>query len=137
MKEFFFVNLQAGISHSHYKQTSSQIISRDLSKWTHSKAYFSNLYNMFEKHHLLNSFLLYVLVEILQLVHEISSFPRILIISLWVDQTSYRKIKRFLEYIYSFERECSNLRYSLLLSLGILELKNRVKRPCWRHFSSK
>ena len=67
---------------------------------------FLELYNMFEKHLLLNSFLLYVLVEILQLVHEISSFPRILIISLWADKNSYRNIKRFLEYIYSFEGEC-------------------------------
>ena len=37
--------------------------------------YFSFLYKMLEKH-LWNSFLQYLMVEILQLLHEISSFPR-------------------------------------------------------------
>ena len=42
-----------------------------------SNGYFSLLYKMLEKH-LSNSFSLYLLVEILQLVNEISSFSGIL-----------------------------------------------------------
>ena len=42
-----------------------------------SNSYFSFLYKMLEKH-LWNSFLLYLVVEILQLVHEISTFPEVI-----------------------------------------------------------
>ena len=67
----FSINLQVNISQLHYELTSSQII---LNIWTPAKDYFSFFYKMLDKH-LWNSFLLYLLVEILQLVHEISSFP--------------------------------------------------------------
>ena len=52
-------------------------ISVPLSKWMPSNGYFSFLYKMLEKH-LRNSFLLYLVVGILELVHEISSFLEVL-----------------------------------------------------------
>ena len=42
-----------------------------------SNGYFSFVYKMIEKH-LRNSFLLYLVVKILQLAHKISSFPEVL-----------------------------------------------------------
>ena len=71
VKEFFFVNLQVGISQLHDRVTPSQTVYWVLSKWTPSNGYFSILYKMLEKH-LWNSFLLYLVVEILQLVHKIA-----------------------------------------------------------------
>ena len=60
----------------------TEIISRHdfvapLSKWTLSNGYCSLLYKMLENH-LWNSFSLYLLVEILQLAHEISSFSEVI-----------------------------------------------------------
>ena len=60
----------------------TEIISRHdfvapLSKWTLSNGYCSLLYKMLENH-LWNSFSLYLLVEILQLAHEISGFSEVL-----------------------------------------------------------
>ena len=52
-------------------------ISVPLSKGMPSNGYFSFLYKMLEKR-LRNSFLLYLVVEILELVHEISSFLEVL-----------------------------------------------------------
>ena len=47
-----------------------------LSTWTPSNSYFFFLYKMLEKC-LWNTFLLYVVVEIRQLIYEISSFPEV------------------------------------------------------------
>ena len=47
-----------------------------LSTWTPSNTYFLLLYKMLEKH-LWNTSLLYVMVEIRQLLNEISSFPEV------------------------------------------------------------
>ena len=47
-----------------------------LSTWTPSNSYFFFLYKMLEKR-LWNTFLLYVVVKIRQLVNEISSFPEV------------------------------------------------------------
>ena len=47
------------------------------SKWRPLNGYFSVLYKMLEKH-LWNSFLLYLVVEALQLVHENNSFSEVL-----------------------------------------------------------
>ena len=63
------ITLQIGMSQLHNRLTSSQ--TEILSKWTPSNGYFSILYKMLEKH-LWNSFLLYLVVEILQLVHKIA-----------------------------------------------------------------
>ena len=48
-----------------------------LSTWAPSNSYFFFLYKMFEKH-MWNTCLLYVVVEVWQLVNEISSFPEVL-----------------------------------------------------------
>ena len=77
VQEFFFINLQVAILQIHYELTSSKIISRYLIKWTPSKGYCFIFYKMLEKY-LWNSFLLYLLVEILQLIHEIRSFQEVL-----------------------------------------------------------
>ena len=66
----FFVNFQVAVSQLHYRITSSEISI----KWTPSNGYFSFLYKMLQKH-LWNSFLLYLVVKILQLLYEISSCP--------------------------------------------------------------
>ena len=76
----FFVNFQAGISQFYYRLTSSQIFSGILSTFKilkPSNGYLSFLHKMLEKC-LWNSFLLHLVVEILQPVHEISSFPEVL-----------------------------------------------------------
>ena len=76
----FFVNFQAGISQFYYRLTSSQIFSGILSTFKilkPSNGYLSFLHKMLEKC-LWNSFLQHLVVEILQLVHEISSFPEVL-----------------------------------------------------------
>ena len=77
VKEFFFVNLQAGISSTSFQINFFTTFSDILSKWTPSNGYFLFLYKMLEKH-LWNSFLLYLVVEFLQLVYETSSFPEVL-----------------------------------------------------------
>ena len=69
-ERLLFVKLQVDILQVHYRLTSPQF-SGILSKWTPSNGYFSNLYKMLKKH-LWNSFLLYLVVEILQNVHEMA-----------------------------------------------------------------
>ena len=75
-KSVILVNLQVGISRLHYSLTSSKIIFRDFKYMNAFEQYFL-LYKILEKH-LWNSFLLYVEVEIQQLVNEITSFPEVL-----------------------------------------------------------
>ena len=77
----FFVNLQVGISQLHYRLTSSQIIFRGF-KYMNAFEQLLPLVQMLEKHlglfYCKNTFLLYVVVEIAQLVNEVSSFPEVL-----------------------------------------------------------
>ena len=73
-----------------------------------SNGYFSILYKMLEKH-LWNSFLLYLVVEILQLVHKIAVSPRCSIKEpskhLFVFKTSWRHLQymswRCLQHVFS------------------------------------
>ena len=117
---FAYISRKNLCSHT-FKASSEKVVVRILRKWrqnpwfsgtwTPSNGYFFFLYKMLEKR-LWNTFLLYVVVEIRQLVYEISSFPEV----------PYKRdnLKKFLKFI--DKNLCLSLFLNEIAGCGNLQL---------------
>ena len=126
------VNMQSGISQLHYKLTSSQF-SGILSKWTASNGYFSLMYKMLKKH-LWNGFLLYLVAEILQLVHEIAVSKRCSI----KEPSKHSSWWRRLEEVFRLRLQKTSSRHlqDVLVKTNIFALVIRLQKTFSEHLQN-